>query len=133
MAHRPMAVTWLNLEHVLERNKRWSALVMHVLPLLSATCFTSVREPAAARATGDRVRLHPVAGADVEPVHDRPGRPAHPRRTRRGRPGARAAVRVRPGDRGGAGRPGGGGPGGDRDHVVLGGTAAGRPAAGAPV
>src|SRR6266700_1217550 len=102
---------------------------MHVLLAPAATCFTSVREPAAARAPGDRLRLHPVAGADPGPVHDRPGRPAHPRRAGGRRQGARAAVRVRPGDRGSAGRPGGGGHRRDRDHLVVGAAAAGSAAA----
>ena len=37
------------------------------------TCFTLKRESAAACAAGHRLRLHPVAGPDAEPVHDRPG------------------------------------------------------------
>jgi acetyl-CoA acetyltransferase len=40
-----------------------------VLPSLAETCFTLNRESAAALADGDRVRLHPVARADAEPVH----------------------------------------------------------------
>src|SRR5262252_10994850 len=46
MAHRPTAVTGLNLEHVLYPDKRPAPFVVRLLPVSTETCFTSgVDEP----------------------------------------------------------------------------------------
>ena len=134
MAHRPMSVTGLNLEHVLVAHKACRDATLPVTRTRSMIDVVSRRARplrAPLEIEFDYTRsLGPVLSQFMAAL----ARAAHPRRARRGRPGARPPVRVRPGDR--ANRPAElvpVGPDGHRGQLVLDAGAAGRPAAGGAV